>query len=1076
MSTSSTSPHLSPSPRRFVTAASLFDGHDAAINIIRRILQSSGAEVIHLGHDRSVDEVVRAALEEDVHGVAISSYQGGHVEYLTYLVERLRDEGLGHVKVYAGGGGVIVRDEIELLESRGVAKVFSPDDGRAIGLQGMIQQMIDESSTDLVAQWSPSVEELATGSALALARTITALELGAVNDAARDELRRAAERRSVPVLGITGTGGSGKSSLTDELVRRFRIDQEDKLRIAILAVDPTRRRSGGALLGDRIRMNSIDTPHVYFRSLATRDAATEIPPCLPDAIAACAAWGADFVIIETPGIGQGDSAVTELADISLFVMTPEYGAATQLEKIDMLDFADVVAINKFERRGADDALRSVRRQVARNHERFHDAPEDMPVFGTVAARFNDDGVTALYQELRAQLAGKGLVVSDGLLPVVTGKTSTNRGEIVPGARARYLADIAELVRGYHALTDAQSDVTRARQHLRETERMLAATSAGDGPNEAAVEAVAALRAEADARVTRETEVLLAEWDGLDEIIAGDDRPPAESLSGTIVPRLARPHYEDDGERVRWLREEHLPGHFPFTAGVFPYRRADEDPARMFAGEGGPARTNRRFHMLAEGQPATRLSTAFDSVTLYGADPAERPDIYGKIGNSGVSIATLDDMKTLYSGFDLCDPSTSVSMTINGPAPTILAMFLNTAIDQRLDQFREREGREPSAEEADEIRAWVLKNVRGTVQADILKEDQGQNTCIFSTEFSLGVMADIQEWFIEHEVRRYYSVSISGYHIAEAGANPISQLAFTLANGFTYAEAYLARGMSIDDFAQNFSFFFSNGMDPEYTVLGRVARRIWAIALRDRYGAGERAQKLKYHIQTSGRSLHAQEMAFNDIRTTLQALCALYDNANSLHTNAYDEAVTTPTDESVRRALAIQLIINREWGLSMNDNPLQGSYIVEELTSLVEQAVLDELERISERGGVLGAMETGYQRGRIQDESMLYEQRKHDGTLPIIGVNTFLDPKGGDTPHDIELRRSDDAEKQEQLERLRDFQARHAAERPAALARLRDAALAGENLFDVLMDAVQSCSLGEISTALFEVGGRFRRNV
>jgi methylmalonyl-CoA mutase len=954
--------------------------------------------------------------------------------------------------------------------------VFSPDDGRAIGLQGMIDEMLEESSTDLVAQWSPSVEELATGSALALARTITALELGAVNDATRDELRRAATRRSVPVLGITGTGGSGKSSLTDELVRRFRIDQEDKLRIAIIAVDPTRRRSGGALLGDRIRMNSIDTPHVYFRSLATRDAATEIPPCLPDAIAACAAWGADFVIVETPGIGQGDSAVTELADISLFVMTPEYGAATQLEKIDMLDFADVVAINKFERRGADDALRSVRRQVVRNRERFHDAPEDMPVFGTVAARFNDDGVTALYQELRAQLAGKGLVVSDGLLPVVTGKTSTNRGEIVPGARARYLADIAELVRSYHATSDAQSDAVRARQHLRETERMLAATSAGGGPNEAAVEAVAALRAEADARITRETEGLLGEWDGLDEIIAGDDRPPAESLSGTIVPRLARPHFEDDGERVRWLREEHLPGHFPFTAGVFPYRRADEDPARMFAGEGGPARTNRRFHMLAEGQPATRLSTAFDSVTLYGADPAERPDIYGKIGNSGVSIATLDDMKTLYSGFDLCDPSTSVSMTINGPAPTILAMFLNTAIDQRFDQFREREGREPSAEEAAEIRTWVLKNVRGTVQADILKEDQGQNTCIFSTEFSLGVMADIQEWFIEHDVRRYYSVSISGYHIAEAGANPISQLAFTLANGFTYAEAYLARGMSIDDFAQNFSFFFSNGMDPEYTVLGRVARRIWAIALRDRYGAGERAQKLKYHIQTSGRSLHAQEMAFNDIRTTLQALCALYDNANSLHTNAYDEAVTTPTDESVRRALAIQLVINREWGLSMNDNPLQGSFIVEELTALVEQAVLDELERISERGGVLGAMETGYQRGRIQDESMLYEQRKHDGTLPIIGVNTFIDPKGGDTPHDIELRRSDDAEKQEQLERLRDFQARHAAERPAALARLRDAALAGDNLFDVLMDAVQCCSLGEISTALFEVGGRFRRNV
>jgi methylmalonyl-CoA mutase len=1060
------------SPRRFVTAASLFDGHDAAINIIRRMLQASGAEVIHLGHDRSVEEVVRAALEEDVHGVALSSYQGGHVEYLSYLVERLRDEGLGHVKVFAGGGGVIVREEIELLESRGVTKVFSPDDGRALGLAGMIEQMVADADADLPAAWTPSVEEVATGSSLALARTITALEADALADDTRDELRRAAARRSVPVLGITGTGGSGKSSLTDELVRRFRIDQEDKLRIAILAVDPTRRRSGGALLGDRIRMNAIDTPHVYFRSLATREAASEIPPCLPDAVAACAAWGADLVIVETPGIGQGDSAVTELADVSLFVMTPEFGAATQLEKIDMLDFADVVTINKFERRGAEDALRSVRRQVARNHQRFHDAPEDLPVFGTVAARFNDDGVTALYQELRAQLGAKGLVVSDGMLPSVEGKVSTRRGEIVPGARARYLAEIAELVHEYHEATAVQSDAARARQHLRETERMLAATAAGA----AALEAVAALRAEADARVSRETEGLLGEWDGLDEIIAGDDRPPAESLSGTIVPRLARPHFSDDGERVRWLREEHLPGHFPFTAGVFPYRRADEDPARMFAGEGGPARTNRRFHMLAEGQPATRLSTAFDSVTLYGADPAERPDIYGKIGNSGVSIATLDDMRTLYSGFDLCDPSTSVSMTINGPAPTILAMFLNTAIDQQVDRFVEREGREPTEAEAAELRAWVLRNVRGTVQADILKEDQGQNTCIFSTEFALGMMADIQEWFIEHEVRRYYSVSISGYHIAEAGANPISQLAFTLANGFTYVEAYLARGMSIDDFAQNFSFFFSNGMDPEYTVLGRVARRIWAIALRDRYGAGERAQKLKYHIQTSGRSLHAQEMAFNDIRTTLQALCALYDNANSLHTNAYDEAVTTPTDESVRRALAIQLIINREWGLSLNDNPLQGSFVVEELTSLVEAAVLDELERISERGGVLGAMETGYQRGRIQDESMLYEQRKHDGTLPIIGVNTFIDPASGQTPPDIELRRSDDAEKQEQLARLHDFQTRHAAERPAALARLRDAALAGDNLFAVLMDAVRCCSLGEISGALFEVGGRFRRNV
>ena len=1056
-------------PRRFVTAASLFDGHDAAINIIRRMLQAQGAEVVHLGHDRSVDDVVNAALEEDVHGVAVSSYQGGHLEYLTYLVERLREVGLGHVRVFAGGGGVIVREEIDLLEARGVTKVFSPDDGRALGLQGMIGQMVDACDVDLTTAWVPTVEDLVGGSTGALARTITRLEAGAVGDAERDELRRAAARRTVPVLGITGTGGAGKSSLTDELVRRFRIDQEDKLRIAILAVDPTRRRSGGALLGDRIRMNAIDAPNVYFRSLATRDAARELPEAMPDAVAACAAWGADVVIVETPGIGQGDSAVTALADVALFVMTPEFGAATQLEKIDMLDFADVVAINKFERRGADDALRSVRRQIARNHERQHDDPESLPVFGTVAARFNDDGVTALYLELRTRIAAHGLGASEGVLVPVVGKVSTHRGQLIPGARTRYLAEIAELVHEYHARTAAQVEAVRRRQHVAATEAFLTETG-GDATF------LASLRSTVEQAVDPATDELLADWERLDGVVAADDRPPVESLSGLVVPRLARPHFADQGEQLRWLREEHLPGHFPFTAGVFPYRRADEDPARMFAGEGGPARTNRRFHLLAAGQPATRLSTAFDSVTLYGRDPDERPDVYGKVGTSGVSVATLDDMKTLYAGFDLCDPSTSVSMTINGPAPTILAMFLVTALDQQLDRFREREGREPTPDEAEGVREWVLRNVRGTVQADILKEDQGQNTCIFSTEFALGMMADIQEWFVAHEVRRYYSVSISGYHIAEAGANPISQLAFTLANGFTYVEAYLARGMSVDDFAPNFSFFFSNGMDPEYTVLGRVARRIWAIAMRDRYGASERSQKLKYHIQTSGRSLHAQEMAFNDIRTTLQALCALSDNANSLHTNAYDEAVTTPTDASVRRALAIQLVINREWGLSTNDNPLQGSFVVEELTTLVEEAVLAELERISERGGVLGAMETGYQRGRIQDESMLYEQRKHDGSLPIIGVNTFLDPAGAETPGGIELRRSDDAEKHDQLARLRDFQARHPADRPAALSRLRDAALAGDNLFEVLMDAVRCCTLGEITNALFEVGGRFRRNV
>ncbi|MDQ2678909.1 MAG: methylmalonyl-CoA mutase family protein, partial [Actinomycetota bacterium] len=979
--------HVPEHPVRFVTAASLFDGHDASINIMRRILQSQGVEVIHLGHNRSVDEIVRAAIDEDVQGIALSSYQGGHVEYFKYLIDRLAAEGAGHVRVYGGGGGVIVPAEIAELHDYGVARIFSPEDGQRLGLVGMINSMVAECDRRLADEPS-RLDDVLGGSTAALARMITCLEDGTVDDATRAELTALRASRPVPVLGITGTGGSGKSSLTDELVRRFRLDQEDKVRIAIIAIDPTRRRGGGALLGDRIRMNSItsgsggpdsaehsDTGQIYFRSLATRSTTSEVPEALADIIAAATAWGAELVIVETPGIGQGDAAIVPYANVSLYVMTPEFGASSQLEKIDMLDFADAVAINKFERRGAEDARRDVARQLVRNREAFTSSPDDMPVFGTVASRFNDDGVTSLYQHLRGELAAAGMEIGAGQLPVVDTSTSTGLSEIVPASRSRYLAEIAERVRAYHATTAEQSAVARRLQQLDATRELLAAEGHGTGDVESLIETTRDHLHPSDRD-------LLAAWPARVAELSGPDRPARESLSGTLVPKLSLPTFVDHGEQLRWLRSENLPGHFPYTAGVFPLKREGEDPARMFAGEGGPARTNRRFHLLAEGQPANRLSTAFDSVTLYGFDPAERPDIYGKIGNSGVSIATLDDMKVLYSGFDLCDPATSVSMTINGPAPAILAMFLNTAIDQRLDRFRSDEGREPTEAEAAELREWVLSNVRGTVQADILKEDQGQNTCIFSTEFSLGVMADIAEWFVEHKVRSFYSVSISGYHIAEAGANPISQLAFTLSNGFTYVESYLARGLSVDDFAPNLSFFFSNGMDPEYTVLGRVARRIWAIAMRDRYGANDRSQKLKYHVQTSGRSLHAQEMAFNDIRTTLQALCAIYDNANSLHTNAYDEAVTTPTAESVRRALAIQLIINREWGLAMNENPLQGSFIVEELTDLVEAAVLDELDRINTRGGVLGAMETGYQRGRIQDESMLYEHRKHDGTLPI----------------------------------------------------------------------------------------------
>src|SRR5919112_1919829 len=1067
-------------PVRFVTAASLFDGHDASINIMRRMLQSQGAEVVHLGHDRSVDSVVRAALEEDVQGVAISSYQGGHVEYFGYLVERLAEAGAGHVKVFGGGGGVIVPEEIAALRERGV-RIFSPEDGQRLGLPGMINELIRECDVDLT-EHGPDLDALLTGDPAALARAITVLEAGRDPELAT-RVRQAAEGRTVPVLGITGTGGSGKSSLTDELLRRLRTDQEDKLRVAVLAIDPTRRRGGGALLGDRIRMNALETgegSHTFFRSMATRSAGAETPEHLDDVLCAVKAAGFDLVIVETPGIGQGDAGIVPFSDVALYVMTPEFGAASQLEKIDMLDFADVVAINKYERRGAEDARRDVARQMVRNREAFGQPWEDMPVFGTSAARFNDDGVTALYQHLLGLLVEAGLPAGAGVLPRIDVKASSGLTSVVPAQRARYLADITEAVRGYHERTDQQAAVVRRRQHLTTAAEVL------DG--DAAAAARAAVEA-ADRELLPEVRDLLDDWPARVEAYSGDKyvytvrgkevRPPLtrETLSGSKVRRVALPRTQDEAELLRFLRRENLPGFYPFTAGVFPFKRAGEAPARMFAGEGDAFRTNRRFKLLSAGNEATRLSTAFDSVTLYGRDPDPRPDVYGKVGTSGVSIATLDDMEVLYSGFDLCAPTTSVSMTINGPAPAILAMFLNTAIDQRLDRFREDEGREPDEAEAEEIRAWVLANVRGTVQADILKEDQGQNTCIFSTEFALRCMADIQQWFIDHQVRNFYSVSISGYHIAEAGANPISQLAFTLANGFTYVEAYLARGMDIDDFAPNLSFFFSNGMDPEYTVLGRVARRIWAVTLRDKYGANDRSQKLKYHIQTSGRSLHAQEMAFNDIRTTLQALIAIYDNANSLHTNAYDEAVTTPSEESVRRALAIQLIINREWGLTGTDNVLQGSYVIEQLTDLVEEAVLAEFDRIAERGGVLGAMETGYQRGKIQDESMLYEHRKHDGSLPIVGVNTFRRPGGDDgTPDHVELARATEAEKESQLHRVRTFQKEHEQEATAALARLKEAAAGDENVFAVLMDAVRVCSLGQISDAFFEVGGQYRRNV
>ena len=1077
---------------RFVTAASLFDGHDAAINIMRRILQSMGAEVVHLGHNRSVDEVVTAALQEDAQGIAISSYQGGHVEYFKYMVDLLRQRGGEHIQVFGGGGGVIVPAEIRELHAYGVGRIYSPEDGQRMGLAGMIGEMVMRCDKDLSAYAPKDLKAIQGGTEAhwrSLSQLITVLENGSVSADMVAALRTEAAKHKVPVLGITGTGGAGKSSLTDELIRRLRLDQGDALRIAVVSIDPSRRKSGGALLGDRIRMNAINPwrngQRVFMRSLATRDFGSEISAALPDVVAACKVAGFDVVIVETSGIGQGDAAIVPHVDVPMYVMTPEFGAASQLEKIDMLDFAEFVAINKFDRKGASDALRDVAKQVQRNQEAWTVSTEQMPVFGTMAARFNDDGVTALYQSLKVRLGELGLPLKEGSLPHVNVRHSTNQTPVVPASRTRYLAEISDTVRGYKKQAKAQARLAREIQQLRAAAVMLEVDKPGRAKAAEAALDLAVRREETQDAAAKK---LLGQWPEMQQAYAGDEYVvkirdkeirtalTSKSLSGTTIRKVSLPTYEDHGEILKWLMLDNVPGSFPFTAGTFAFKREGEDPTRMFAGEGDAFRTNTRFKLLSEGMPAKRLSTAFDSVTLYGNDPDPRPDIYGKVGNSGVSIATLEDMKVLYGGFDLCNPSTSVSMTINGPAPTILAMFMNTAIDQNLEKFKTDNGRDPTDTEALKIRKWVLANVRGTVQADILKEDQGQNTCIFSTEFSLKVMGDVAQYFVHNDVRNFYSVSISGYHIAEAGANPISQLAFTLSNGFTFVEAYLARGMHIDDFAPNLSFFFSNGMDPEYTVMGRVARRIWAVAMKNKYGANDRSQKLKYHIQTSGRSLHAQEIQFNDIRTTLQALIAIYDNCNSLHTNAFDEAITTPTEDSVRRAMAIQLIINREWGLAKNENPSQGAFIIEELTELVEEAVLTEFEKIADRGGVLGAMETGYQRGKIQDESMHYEMLKHTGEYPIIGVNTFRNPKGDEVLEKLELARSTEEEKKSQLDRLHAFHAKHAKESPAMLARLQQAVIHNDNVFEILIDAVRVCSLGQITNALFEVGGQYRRNM
>lgn len=1073
---------------RFVTASSLFDGHDASINIMRRILQSSGAEVIHLGHNRSVEEVVHAAIQEDVQGIAVSSYQGGHVEYFKYMHDLLKEKEAPHIRIFGGGGGVIIPREIRELHDYGIARIFSPDDGRELGLQGMINLMLRECDFPTIPQSLPEeVEKLQTGDISAVSKLISIAEQKVLDpdlDAYGEifsEIKQLA--RDVPVLGITGTGGAGKSSLTDELIRRFLHELPEK-KAAILSVDPTKQKTGGALLGDRIRMNAIFSPRIYMRSLATRGSKNELSQAIKDAINVVKASGMDLVIVETSGIGQGDAEIREISDVSMYVMTSEFGAPTQLEKIDMIDFADLVVINKFEKKGSEDALNQVRKQYQRSHMLFDRDLEEMPVYGTIASQFNDPGTNALFAALMEKINEKA--GTDWQTTFSTSEKVEKKDVIIPVSRQHYLREIADTVHRYHKAAEKQVRIARK---LFQLEGVIAALKEEEANGEA-LEALQTLKEETAKQLTPESKEVLESWEKKKEVYAGEkyvtkirDREivtelTVKSLSGLSIPKVVLPKYEDYGEILKWVYKENVPGSFPYTAGVFPFKRQGEDPKRQFAGEGTPERTNRRFHYLSKDDPAKRLSTAFDSVTLYGEDPDYRPDIYGKVGESGVSICTLEDMKKLYAGFDLCAPTTSVSMTINGPAPIILAMFMNTAIFQQVEKRKEELGRELTPSEQEEVKAWTLQTVRGTVQADILKEDQGQNTCIFSTEFALRMMGDIQQYFIDHKVRNYYSVSISGYHIAEAGANPISQLAFTLANGFTYVEYYLSRGMHIDDFAPNLSFFFSNGLDPEYTVIGRVARRIWAVVMREKYGANERSQKLKYHVQTSGRSLHAQEIDFNDIRTTLQALMALQDNCNSLHTNAYDEAITTPTEESVRRAMAIQMIITKEHGLSKNENPLQGSFIIEELTDLVEEAVLKEFEKLNDRGGVLGAMETQYQRSKIQEESMYYEMLKHSGQLPIIGVNTYLNPNPPSEQEldNMELARATKEEKETQIQNLRQFQEKHEDQVETALKKLKETAMKGGNIFAELMETVKVASLGQITNALYEVGGQYRRNM
>ncbi len=1113
---------------RIVTAASLFDGHDAAINVMRRIIQSTGCEVIHLGHDRSAEEVVNTAIQEDANAIAMTSYQGGHNEYFKYMHDLLKEKGAGHIKIFGGGGGTILPEEIAELQDYGIERIYHPDDGRAMGLQGMINDLVEKSDYPTGYQLNGEVDSFRKQNKMSIARVISAAEnYPEENKALLESIKTEAAELAVPVLGITGTGGAGKSSLVDELVRRYLLDFPDKT-IAIISVDPSKRKTGGALLGDRIRMNSIRNDRVYMRSLATRQANLALSAHIDTAKDILKVAGYDLIILETSGIGQSDTEITDHSDVSLYVMTPEYGAATQLEKIDMLDFADLIAINKFDKRGALDALRDVKKQYQRNHKLFEQDPETMPVYGTIASQFNDPGVNSLYAQLLATLNER--TNSNFQTSFEKEEDESEKIYIIPPKRVRYLSEIAENNRQYDEWAIKQAEVAQKLYGIRKTIETIRESKADDADRlvkdlESTYERVAL---DFDPKLQK----VIDEWDSLKEAYANDIytylvrgreikvETKTKSLSHQKISKVALPKYEAWGDVLKWNLQENVPGKFPYTAGIYPFKRQGEDPTRMFAGEGGPERTNKRFHYLSLDMPAKRLSTAFDSVTLYGNDPDHRPDIYGKIGNSGVSICCLDDAKKLYSGFNLADPRTSVSMTINGPAPMLLGFFMNAAIDQQCEIYIKENGLEAEVEKkldayfkergvnrptymgdlpegndglglmllgvtgdkvlpADvyaKIKAETLTQVRGTVQADILKEDQAQNTCIFSTEFALRLMGDVQEYFIGNGVRNFYSVSISGYHIAEAGANPITQLAFTLANGFTYVEYYLSRGMDINKFGPNLSFFFSNGIDPEYAVIGRVARRIWAKALKLKYGADERSQMLKYHIQTSGRSLHAQEIDFNDIRTTLQALYAIYDNCNSLHTNAYDEAITTPTEESVRRAVAIQLIINRELGLAKNENPLQGSFIIEELTNLVEEAVLAEFDRITERGGVLGAMETMYQRSKIQEESLYYETLKHTGEYPIIGVNTFLSSKGSPTIIPKEVIRATEEEKEGQIQTLIDLHKREEEASNVQLKSIQDVALRNGNIFEALMEACKVCSLGQITDALFEVGGQYRRNM